>query len=175
MKICIVSDSHDRAEPLAEAIAEAQKSGAASVIHCGDLIGANTLRLSLNLNIPLHVVHGNNVGDQVAMHRLMAKSGGTLFYHGPDAELELGGRSIFATHYPHYGHGMACTGDYDLVCCGHSHVAEIVRQPNIKGGHTTLVNPGSVAGIGAPNVDEAYTWILGDLADMTFEIHTLKH
>jgi len=38
-----------------------------------------------------------------------------------------------------------------------------------------LVNPGSVSGIGAPNVDEAYTWILGDLADMTFEIHTLKH
>ena len=175
MKICIVSDSHDRAEPLAAAIAEAQKSGATTVIHCGDLIGANTLRLSLKLNISLHVVHGNNLGDQVAMHRLMAKSGGTLFYHGPDAELELGGRRIFATHYPHYGRGMACTGDYDLVCCGHSHVAEIVRQPNIKGGHTLLVNPGSVAGISAPNVDEAYTWILGDLADMTFEIHTLKH
>jgi predicted phosphodiesterase len=66
------------------------------------------------------------------------------------------------------------TGDYDLVCCGHSHVAEIVRQPKIKGGET-LVNPGSVSGIGAPGVEEAFTWILGDLSDMIFEIHTSKH
>ena len=64
---------------------------------------------------------------------------------------------------------------YDLVCCGHSHVAEVIRQPNIRGGETLLVNPGSVSGIGAPNVDEAFTWILGDLADMTFEIHILKY
>jgi predicted phosphodiesterase len=139
------------------------------------LIGANTLRSSIKLGIPLHVVHGNNLGDQAAMHRLMTKSGGMLTYHGHDAELELGGRRVFATHYPHYGHGMACAGDYDLVCCGHSHVAKIIRQPNIKGGETLLVNPGSVSGIGAPNVDEAYTWILGDLTDMTIEIHTLEH
>src|ERR1039457_853599 len=167
MKICIVSDSHDRAEPHAEAVKQAQAAGAQAVIHCCDLIGANTLRSSIKLGVPLHVVHGNNLGDQIAMHKLMAKSGGSLIYHGQDAVLELGGRRIFATHYPHYGRGMACTGDYDLVCCGHSHAAEIVRQPNIKGGETLLVNPGSVSGIGAPNVDEAYTWILGDLADMT--------
>ena len=175
MKICIVSDSHDRAEPLANAIAQAQSLGAEAVIHCGDLIGANTLRTSLKLGIPMHVVHGNNVGDQMAMHRMMKKHGALLTYHGHDAELELGGRRIFATHYPHYGRALACTGDYDLVCCGHSHVAEIILQPNILGGKTMLVNPGSVSGIGAPGVEEAFTWILGDLDDMRFEIHTQKH
>jgi putative phosphoesterase len=175
MKICIVSDSHDRAEPLAAAVSKAQAAGAQAVIHCGDLIGANTLRASIKLGVQLHVVHGNNLGDQVAMQRLMAQSGGSLIYHGQDAELQLGGRRIFATHFPHYGRGMACTGDYDLVCCGHSHVAEIVLQSNIKGSQTWLVNPGSVSGIGAPNVDEAFTWILGDLAEMTFEIHALMY
>ncbi len=174
MKICIVSDSHDRAEPLAAAVKQAQAGGAQAVIHCGDLIGANTLRASIKLDLPLHVVHGNNLGDIMAMHRMMARSGGSLVYHGQDAELELGGRRIFATHFPHYGRGMACTGDYDLVCCGHSHVAEVTRQPNIKGGQTLLVNPGAVSGIGAPKAAEAYTWILGDLSDMTFEIRTLK-
>lgn len=172
MKICIVSDSHDRADPLARAIARAQSAGAQAVIHCGDLIGANTLRASLALGIPLHVVHGNNIGDQMAMHRMMTRHAGRLTYHGQDAELELGGRRIFATHYPHYGRAMACTGDYDLVCCGHSHVAEIVLQPNIRGGQTMLVNPGSVSGIGAPGIEEAFTWILGDLDSMLFEIHT---
>lgn len=175
MKICIVSDSHDRAEPLAAAVAKAKVAGAQAIIHCGDLIGANTLRASMKLGVPLHVVHGNNLGDGMAMHRMMAKSGGLLTYHGQDAELELAGRRIFATHFPHYGRGMACTGDYDLVCCGHSHVAEIVWHPNIKGAQTLLVNPGSVSGIGAPNVDEAYTWILGDLASMDFEIHMLHY
>ena len=123
----------------------------------------------------MHLVHGNNLGDVSALHKMMAKSGGPLTYHGQDADLELGGRRIFATHYPHYGRGMAATGDYDLVCCGHSHAAEIIRQPNIKGGQTLLVNPGSVAGIGGPNIKEAFTWILGNLKSLVFDIRTLKH
>jgi uncharacterized protein len=104
----------------------------------------------------------------------MTRSAGNLVYHGMDAILELGGRRIFVTHYPHYGHGMACTGDYDLVCCGHSHVAEIAKHANIKGGHTTLVNPGTVAGIHAPGIIAPYTWILGNLESMAFELHTLE-
>src|ERR1039457_1408600 len=87
MKICIVSDSHDRAQPHAEAVKQAQAAGAQAVIHCCDLIGANTLRSSIKLGVPLHVVHGNNLGDQIAMHKLMAKSGGSLIYHGQDAVL----------------------------------------------------------------------------------------
>lgn len=173
MKICILSDSHDRSEPLAAAISAAYAAGAEAVIHCGDLIGANTLRASLKLELPIHVVQGNNVGDTMALHNLMEKSAGKLIYHGIDATLELAGRRIFVTHYPHYGRGMACTGEYDLICCGHSHSAEIVKQANIKGGHTTLVNPGTVAGIHAPGIDTPNTWILGDLANMSFEIHTL--
>lgn len=175
MKICIVSDSHDRSAPLAAAITAARAAGAQAVIHCGDLIGAQTLRASIALGLPLHVVHGNNIGDTTAMHRMMANSAGLLTYHGLDATIELAGRRIFVIHYPHLGRGMACTADYDLVCCGHSHKAEIIDQPNIAGGHTKLVNPGTVAGIDAPGVNAPCTWILGDLARMTFEIHTLDN
>ena len=174
MKICIVSDSHDRSEPLAAAISAAHEAGAKAVIHCGDVIGAHTLRASLKLGLPIHVVHGNNIGDTMAIQNLMNKSAGNLIYHGMDATLELGGKRIFITHYPHYGHGMACTGDYDLVCCGHSHIAEVVSFANVKGGTTTLINPGTVAGIHAPGVIAPYTWILGDLKEMSFEIRTLE-
>ena len=169
MKVCIVSDSHDRAQMLAAAVAQAKMAGAEAVIHCGDVIGGNTLRAALKLALPLHVVHGNNLGDPVAIARLAYDSDGLLSYHGMDAAIELYGRRIFITHYPHIGHAMACTGDYDLVCCGHSHQAEIVSQTNIKGGQTWRVNPGTVAGLGAP----AATWILGDLAEMTFETLSL--
>lgn len=170
MKICIVSDSHDRGPMLAQAITAAQAEGAEAVIHCGDLIGVNTVKASLKLGLPLHVIHGNNLGDVVALARVSCNSDGLLNYHGRDATLQLGGRRIFVTHYPHYGKGMACTGDYDLVCCGHSHEPVVMQQANVKGGQTWLVNPGTVAGLGA----SAATWILGDLAAMTYEIRLLN-
>ena len=175
MKICIVSDSHDRAEPLAAAIAEAKAAGAQAVIHCGDLIGVNTLRSSIKFGIPIHAVHGNNIGDVAAMYRMMEKTDGLFIYHGQDAVLELGGRKILATHMLHHGHAFACTGDYDLVCHGHSHTAHVGKQRNIGGGDCWLVNPGSVAGIEAPGVNAVPTWILGDLERMSFEIRTLSY
>ena len=169
MRICIVSDSHDRAPMLAAAVSAARDAGALAVIHCGDLIGANTLKPLIELGIPVHTVHGNNLGDATALHRMCARSGGVLCYHGADAELELGGRRIFVTHYPHYARGIACTGDYDIVCCGHSHRASVVEQRTLAGGSAWLVNPGTVAGLSAPP-----TWILADLAKPDFEIRTLE-
>ncbi len=168
MKICIVSDSHDRAPMLAAAVAAAKHAGAQAVIHCGDVIGAMTLRPLIALGLPVHVVHGNNLGDPLALFNLCASSGGLITYHGADIDLVLAGRRLFATHYPHYGRGLACTGDYDIVCCGHSHQASVLQQPTVSGGTTWLVNPGSVAGLGAPA-----TWLLADLASFDFEIRRL--
>lgn len=168
MKICIVSDSHDRADPLAQAVGRAKAQGAQAVIHCGDVIGTQTLRGALEAGLPLHVIHGNNLGDPVSLSRWAHESAGQLRYHGADARLELGGRRIFVVHYPEYGYAMACTGDWDLVCCGHSHIAGVEQVANVKGGRTWLVNPGTVAGLAAPQ-----TWVLGDLAAMRFETHSL--
>lgn len=168
MKICIVSDSHDRADPLLAAVSAARSEGAQAVVHCGDIIGGHTLRPLLALGLPVHAVHGNNLGDTLAMVRMSAASGGLLSYHGAEADLALGGRHLFVTHYPHLARGMACTGDYDLVCCGHSHVASASRQRNILGGQTWVVDPGTVAGIGAPP-----TWVMGDLENMNFDVRGL--
>jgi uncharacterized protein len=167
VKICIVSDSHDRADPLLSAVQAAQCEGAECIIHCGDVIGAHTLRPLLALGMPVHVVHGNNIGDALAMVRLCAESQGRIHYHGGDAELVLDRRRVYVTHHPHHARGMACTGDFDLVCCGHSHAAGVVQQPHIQRGRTWLVNPGTVAAIGAPGC-----WILGDLRSMTFELRS---
>lgn len=170
MKICIVSDSHDRGPMLAAAVEQARRQGAETVLHCGDVIGPATLKPLLKLGLQVHVVHGNNLGDFTAICQMAARSEGLLHYHGADAQLELAGRRIFLVHYPHYGSAFATTGDWDLVCCGHTHRAEVRRQPNIKGGETWLVNPGTVAGLGAP----AATWVLGDLDTMQFTIHPVE-
>jgi hypothetical protein len=168
MKICIISDSHDRAPMTAAAVTAAKAAGAQAVIHCGDVIGAMTLKPLLQLGLPVHVVHGNNLGDPQALWNLAASSGGLITYHGADIDLTLAGRRLFATHYPHYARGLACTGDYDIVCCGHSHAASVQQQPNLAGGTTWLLNPGSVGGLGAPA-----SWMLADLANFHFEIRPL--
>jgi putative phosphoesterase len=168
VKICIVSDSHDRADALAQAVREAKSHGAAAVIHCGDLIGAQSIKPALAQGLPVHLIHGNNVGDTQALHRLARSGGDQLQYHGADARLELGGRRVFVVHYDDYGYAMACTGDWELVCCGHSHRAEVRRVASVNGGESWLVNPGTVAGLAAPS-----TWVLGDLAAMRFEVREL--
>jgi putative phosphoesterase len=168
MKVCIVSDSHDRADALAQAVREAKAKGAEAVIHCGDLIGAQSLKPALALGLPTHLIHGNNIGDPQALHRLAAASDGRLSYHGVDARIELAGRRIFLVHYDDYGYAMACTGLWDLVCCGHSHRAEVRNVPSVKSHSTWLVNPGTVAGLAAPA-----TWVMGDLGAMRFELHEL--
>ncbi len=168
MRICIVSDSHDRADALGAAVEAAKAQGAQAVIHCGDVIGTQTLRKALSAGLPIHVIHGNNLGDTVSLSRWARDSGGQLQYHGADARLELGGRRVFVVHYPEYGHAFACTGDWDLVCCGHSHVAGVSEVANVRGGRTWVVNPGTVAGLAAPA-----TWALGDLAAMHFEVFSM--
>jgi len=168
MKICIVSDSHDRADPLERAVGEGRALGAEAVIHCGDLIGAQTIKPALAAGLPVHAIHGNNLGDAQAMQFQSRKSAGQLQYYGSEAVLDLAGRRIVVVHYDHHGYAMACTGNWELVCCGHSHQAEARQVPNVKGGTSWLVNPGTVAGLAAPA-----TWILGDLDAMSFEIKTL--
>ena len=167
VKIGIVSDSHDHGALLAAAVKRARDWGAQAILHCGDIIGPNSLRPALAVGLPLHVVHGNNLGDMLSMQRMAHESKGALVYYGGDASFGLGGRRLFMTHYPHLARGMASSGDFDAVFCGHSHVAQI---ESVAGAlrSTPLVNPGTVAGIGA----EA-TMVLGDLETLSFEIISL--
>ena len=44
---------------------------------------------------------------------------------------------------------MAMTGDYDLVCCGHTHKTKLEEIQNIKGKMTIFCNAGTVGGIAA--------------------------
>lgn len=165
MKICILSDSHDNRAMLRRAVEHAIEQGVEAVLHAGDVVAPSTLSVLQPLGIPVHVVHGNNTGDLFAMVRRSIRKGSVIEYHGADADLKLAGRRIFMVHYPHYARGMACTGDYDMVCCGHSHRTDIEMIDNVNGSQTTYIDAGTVGGIDAPP-----TYILGDLTDMSFEI-----
>ena len=165
MKICIVSDSHDNRHLLDIAGKDAKERGAEAYLHCGDVVAPTTLKVLQKHGLPVHVVHGNNMGDPVATSQLSNDPESVVTYHGKDAGIELAGRKIFIVHYPHYARAMGATGDWDLVCCGHDHRAEIDTIPNVKQTETIFINPGTVAGVGAPP-----TYVMGNLAEMTFEV-----
>ena len=167
MKVCILSDSHDHIALIDAAVGDAKAAGAEAILHCGDLVAASTLHCLEKYGLPVHIIHGNNTGDLYALTRLAHKPGGVVRFHGMDAGIELAGKRVFLVHYPHYAHAMAATGDWDLVCCGHSHKVEIAEQKNCKGGITHLVNPGTVGGVGQAPA----TWVFGDLESMQFELH----
>ncbi|MEE9492238.1 MAG: YfcE family phosphodiesterase [Gammaproteobacteria bacterium] len=169
MKICILSDSHDN-RPLLEAAGIAGKdAGAEAILHCGDLVAPSTLNVLQPLGLPIHVIHGNNTGDLYMMSRIASKTSNMVNFYGQDASIKLAGKRIFIVHYPHYARALATTGDWDIVCCGHDHIANIESISNIKGSETLLLNPGTVGGIAAPA-----TWILGDLDSMTFSIEAVE-
>ena len=165
MKICILSDSHDNRELLKKAGEDAQKKGAQAIIHAGDVVAPSTLVVLIEYALPVHVICGNNTGDLTAMHRLSSKPENKIQFYGHDATIELAGKKIFVVHYPHYAEGMALTGKWDIVCCGHSHDVSIKTIKNILGTETVMLNPGTVGAVSAKP-----TYILADLDSMTFEV-----
>ncbi|MDY6991031.1 MAG: YfcE family phosphodiesterase [Pseudomonadota bacterium] len=165
MKVCILADSHDNIPLLCAAVADAQQRGAEAILHCGDIVAPSTLEKLKPYGLPIHAIHGNNTGDLYTLSQLAQRSKTILHYYGQDADITLEGRRIFIVHYPHYARGMAMTGDYDLVCCGHTHELLIETLTNTAGKPTVLCNPGTVGGIGGVLA----TYVFGDLNIMTFE------
>ena len=148
MKIAVLSDSHDHTALLRAAVQKALGAGVDAIIHCGDLVAVSTLEKVYDGEVPMHVIHGNNIGDPAALVRLARGAFAGVHYHGQDADLTLGGKRIFVVHYPHYANAMAATGDFDLVCHGHTHSHTLTWQRNLNNGQTPVLNPGTVGGIG---------------------------
>ncbi len=169
MKICILSDSHDNIPLLCAAVEAAKAQGAQAVLHCGDVVAPSTINKLQAIGLPVHVIHGNNSGDLYMLSKIAHKPGSLIHYYGQDASFTLDNKRIFLVHYPHYAKAMAVTGDYDLVCCGHTHMTELVTLANIKGKHTLVCNPGTIGGVGGAQA----TYVLGDLETMQFEFVTL--
>lgn len=95
LKICIVSDSHDHRGLLSRALEEAKNLGAEAVLHCGDVVAPSALHVVRRWGLPMHVIHGNNVGDVYHMTKLAADPVNLVQFHGQDAQLSLFGRRIF--------------------------------------------------------------------------------
>ncbi len=146
MKLAICSDIHDNLAALEQALQEMQAAGVEVLLFCGDFNAPFTLKaMAEGFAGPVHVVWGNNDGDQWLMTELVHQVG-NVHLHGVFAELDLEGYRVALVHYPALARALAHSNLYDLVCYGHDHEAHQERV-----GQTLLVNPGELMGrLGPP-------------------------
>lgn len=141
MIIGILSDTHDNIWALENAISHLELGDI--IIHCGDLCSPFiVVKMGQGLEgKPVHVVWGNNDGDQRLL-TMKAQEVGNVYIHGEYAELDIDGLSVAVTHYPEIARPVFDSGKYDLVCYGHDHTAYQERKEK-----RVLLNPGEVMGL----------------------------
>jgi uncharacterized protein len=137
MQIGVVSDTHGHMANTQAAIRMLQSLQVEAVLHCGD-IGSDDIH-KLFKPWPTHFVFGNCDTDQIDLRAAIEQSG--LTCHGLFGDLSLGGRRIALLHsHDARLFSRVCTsGEYDLVCYGHTHHAKQQRV-----GKTLILNPGAL-------------------------------
>ena len=95
-----------------------------------------------------------------------ALAAGNVTLYGQYAdESRSGGRRIAVNHYPEIARRLAESGQFDLVCYGHTHRAKVDQ---VKG--TVLANPGEIMGrFGAKTLG------LYDCSTGEFTLHDVRH
>lgn len=159
MKIAVMSDSHDQTANTRRAVDQANDLGAEVLVHCGDLVSPFMLEELDVFRGPIHLIFGNNPGDQILLVRACDARREKVTLHGWVGRLELDGRSIILVHEPFFVASLARSGDFDLVFYGHTHRWHVEWI-----GKTLVVNPGELLGR-----KEEPGWILLDTTDLKTE------
>ena len=137
MRIGIISDTHGHVGYAQAAIDLLRNENVEAVLHCGD-IGSTSI-IPLLADWPAHFVFGNVDHDRDVLAQAIQDAGQTC--HHRFGSLELASRKIA---FLHSDDGILFrqtirSGDYDLVCYGHTHEAE-----QHQAGPTLVLNPGAL-------------------------------
>jgi putative phosphoesterase len=136
MRIGVISDTHGHAANTLAAVRMLQSLEVEVVLHCGDIDTPEIPRLIAGW--PVHFVFGNcdrhdelRAAIVAAGHQCQERF----------AALELAGRRIAMIHSDdgRRFREVQTSGEYDLVCYGHTHVAEFHTI-----GRTLVLNPGAL-------------------------------
>jgi putative phosphoesterase len=137
MRLGVISDTHGHVELMRPAVRMLESLDVDAVLHCGD-IGSLAV-VELLAAWPAHFVFGNCDSDLANFAAAIEKLGQTC--HGQFGNLEFEGVRVALLH-SHDGRRFRQTissGEYGLVCYGHTHVAAIDRR-----GSTLVLNPGAI-------------------------------
>jgi len=137
MRLGVVSDTHGHAELTRPAIRMLEVLEVDRVLHCGDIGSAEVVELFARW--PTDFVFGNCDGNWRELEAAIITAGQAC--HGEFGGLDIAGKRVALLH-SHDGAKFRQTlqsGEWDLVCYGHTHVAAIDRY-----GPTLALNPGAL-------------------------------
>ncbi|MFN0196276.1 MAG: YfcE family phosphodiesterase [Planctomycetaceae bacterium] len=137
MRLGIVSDTHGEMRFARPAIDLLETLNVDLVIHCGDI--GNESMIPLFDRWPAHFVFGNVDGDGQRLRTAIEAAGQTC--HEMFGSLTCEGKKIafLHSHDAQRFQETIASGEWDLVCYGHTHVAE---QHLV--GKTLVLNPGAI-------------------------------
>ena len=158
MLIAILSDIHDNIPKLRAAIDHIQPVNA--LLCGGDLCSPFIVDELAKFPRQIHIVFGNNDAD---LFRITQKAfilnqnrapEDQIRLHGEFFEGELGGKRIALNHFEQIGKALARSGQYDLVCYGHTHQFSVERDPAT--GAIRGLNPGEIFGLLRPDSESTF-------------------
>ena len=122
MLIGVLSDTHGHVPDTREAINVLESLDVDVVLHCGDI--GSVAVVGLFEPWPTHFVFGNVDGNESELRWAIEAAGQNC--HGRFAALEMGGKKIALLHSDDERRfdETVHSGEWDLVCYGHTHVAE---------------------------------------------------
>jgi uncharacterized protein len=144
MLIGILSDTHGRIDRTQQAVRMLESLQVELLVHCGD-VGSPSV-LTLLDDWPVHFVLGNTDSAWQFRNDVLEPK---WICHERFGQLELAGKRIAFLHGDDARrlHEVIHSGQWDLVCCGHTHAAEITTE-----GRTLVVNPGALHRAGCPSM-----------------------
>lgn len=137
MRLGIVSDTHGHTDHTHPAIRLLKSLEVDQVLHCGDIGSVEVVELFHPW--PTHFVFGNCDYDLVAFATAITSLGQTCHGYFGDLEFEGVRIALLHSHERHQFREVLDSDDYQVVCYGHTHIAE-----NEHRGGKLVLNPGTV-------------------------------
>jgi putative phosphoesterase len=137
VRLGVLSDTHGHVELTRPAVRMLESLEVDAVLHCGD-IGSIAV-VEMFAAWPTHFVFGNCDDGSEAFAAAIRNAGQTC--HGQFGDIEFDGVrvALLHSHDRRKFREVIDSGEYDLVCYGHTHVAAIDRR-----GDTVVLNPGAI-------------------------------
>lgn len=161
-RIVVISDTHGKVSSTRRAIERFEEYAPIAVIHCGDICDPGIVALFDRW--PTHFVFGNNDYDELNLRRSMEAAGHICHEYFGTLELQERKIAFLHSHDDRLFQRTIHSGEFDLVCYGHSHVMDLKTI-----GKTKVLNPGAL------HRARHYSFAVVDLPELTCQHILLEH
>ncbi len=148
MVIALMSDLHDNVVAWNSIVAMLKQMKIERLINCGDTCAPDMLKdMATTFSGQIDTVYGNVADRELEMS--VVKTLNNVTHYGDAGTIEIDEKKIFFNHFPKEAEAAAKTGNYDLVCHGHTHLKRWEPFDKLRANihQCMILNPGTAGGM----------------------------